>query len=354
MRTRDLDEAIEAVTKVYCTHTVEVAGRARNLDALLDVAHPTSQPLVELSYGAPVTINAGNFSGLFLMQHCLRGSAFATQEHQTAEWRPGQTIPLSAGCDTQLWFDAAFVQKSVRLDMNKLEVLCARWLGHPLDQPLRFAMRPFSEDLERVWQRTLTYLWSNDDAQLPLAGAARASLDEFLLTLLLHQHPHNYSEDMAEPAPVPVPGLVRRAERYMIDNAGAPITVSDVAARLGVSLRSLETGFRQWRATTPSLFLRQTRLQLVRDELRRSGEETNVTTVAMRYGFSHLGRFSGYYQSLFGERPSVTARRGRLSSGDDKSHPDLEAEFTALRSRYFETLLPLFHPVPNKHDMVDF
>jgi AraC-like DNA-binding protein len=91
------------------------------------------------------------------------------------------------------------------------------------------------------------------------------------LTLLLHQHPHNYSDEMADPTPVPIPGMVRRAERYMIDNAGAPITVSDVAAELGVSLRSLQTGFRHWRSTTPNLFLRQTRLQLVRDELRRSG-----------------------------------------------------------------------------------
>jgi AraC-like DNA-binding protein len=313
MRTRDVDEAIEAVTKIYCPHKVEVTGRARNIDALLDVVHPTSQPLIELSYGAPVKIDAGNFSGLFLMQHCSRGSCAATQEHQTAEWRPGQTVPLSADCDTQLWFDAAFVQKSVRLDVNKLEVLCARWLGHPLERPLRFALRPFSEDLENIWRRTLPYLWSNDEARLPLVGAAKASLDEFLLTLLLHQHPHNYSDEMAGPTPVPIPGLVRRAERYMIENAEAPITVSDVAAELGVSLRSLQAGFRQWRATTPNLFLRQTRLQLVRDELRRMGGETNVTAVAMRYGFSHLGRFSADYQSLFGERPSITARRGRSS-----------------------------------------
>jgi transcriptional regulator GlxA family with amidase domain len=76
----------------------------------------------------------------------------------------------------------------------------------------------------------------------------------------------------------------------------------------------LQTGFRQWRATTPNAFLRKIRLQLVRDELLRSGEETQVTRVALRHGFSHLGRFSAFYQSTFGEVPSATLRRSRAMS----------------------------------------
>jgi AraC-like DNA-binding protein len=313
MRTRNLDEAIDAVSNVYCPHTVQVIGPTRNIDVVLQVRRPTSQVLVELSYGAAIKVDAGDCPHLFLMMHCSRGCASASQENRRAELRCGQTLPFSAGFDTRLWFDRSFVQKGVRLDQDKLDTLCTRWLGRPLDEPLRFALCPFSEDLERIWRRTLSYLWSSDDGGLPLAEAARTSLDEFVLTLLLHQHPHNYSAEMAETAPVPIPGLVRRAERYMIDNAGTPITVSDVAAELGVSVRSLQTGFRHWRSTTPNAFLRQIRLQLVRDQLRRSCGEGNVTSVALRYGFSHLGRFSAYYRAAFGEVPSVTLRRGRSS-----------------------------------------
>src|SRR5712671_6028795 len=121
------------------------------------------------------------------------------------------------------------------------------------------------------------------DEGLPLTGAARAAFDEFLLTLLLHHHSHNYTAEMAETVPMPVPGLVRRAGRFMIDNAGTSITVSDVAAHLGVSLRSLQAGFRQWRATTPNAFLRQIRLQLVREDLLASSAENNVTMAALRH-----------------------------------------------------------------------
>lgn len=319
MHTRNLDEAIEAVTKIYCPHTIEVNGPVRNVDARLEVVNSLSQALIKLSYSAPVKIDAQDFSGLFLMMGCSRGSAFATQEHRTAEWRQGQTMPFSAGFDTKLLFDQEFVQTSVRLDMKKLEILCAGWLGRPLEQPLRFALRPFSENLEQVWQRTLLYLRSLDEGGSPLTGAARAAFDEFLLTLLLHQHPHNYSDEIANPVPVPIPRLVRRAERFMTDNAAEQITVSDVAAEAGVSLRSLQAGFRQWRGTTPHAFLRHTRLQLVHDELLRSGKEANVTAVALSHGFSHLGRFSALYHSTFGELPSTTLRWGKTSSRERKA-----------------------------------
>src|SRR5262245_61848493 len=314
MRTQNLDEAIDAVSKVYCPHTVEVVGPVGEIDALLEVAHPTSQPIVSLSYSVPVKIDALNFARLFLMMHCERGAAAATQGHRSAEWSKGQTMPFSADFDTKLWFDRAFLQRSVRLDTDKLEAQCARWLGHPLEQPLRFALRPFSDELEEIWRRTLSYVWSSEERGLPLGAAAKAALDEYLRTLLLHHHPHNDSDALAGDIPAPVPGIVRRAERFMADNADTPINVSDVAAHLGVSLRSLQAGFRQWRNATPNAYLRQLRLRLVREELLGSDKEVNVTTVAMRHGFMHLGRFSAQYRAAFGEGPSATLRRGRAAS----------------------------------------
>lgn len=311
MRTNDLDEAVDAVTQIYCPHRVHVTGPSVAVDVALDVVRPTSQPLVQLSYSAPVRIDAGDFPQLFLMMHCTRGAARTHQGDQRSEWRAGQTMPFSAGIETQLWFDKTFVQRGMRLDVDKLENLCARWLGHPLTQPLRFTLQPFSQELELVWQRTLAYVRGLDDKQTSLASAPKAALDEYLLTLLLHHHPHNYSDELTEPVMTPVPGVVRRAERFIEDHADSSITVSDVAAALGISLRSLQLGFRQWRSTTPLTYLRYVRLQRVREELLQKNPEGSITDIAMRHGFTHLGRFSSYYRSTFGEAPTVTWRRAK-------------------------------------------
>jgi transcriptional regulator GlxA family with amidase domain len=106
-----------------------------------------------------------------------------------------------------------------------------------------------------------------------LSDVAKAAFDEYPLTLLLHQHPPNYSDEIAQTEPGAVPRLVRRAERFMMDNAETPITVSDVAAELGISVRSLQAGFHQWRSMTPMAFLRSVRLQRARDDLLRSEGE---------------------------------------------------------------------------------
>jgi AraC-like DNA-binding protein len=290
-----------------------VTGPARDVDAVLDVTHASAQPLVSLSYSAPVEIDAGDFSRLFLMMHCARGGASATQEQMSIAWHAGQTMPFSAGFETRLRFDPAFLQRSVRLDPDKLESLCARWLGHPLEEPLRFALRPFSADFERIWQSTLSYLWSIETSGLRLTGRARAAFDEYLLALVLQYHPHNYSDEIQDAGPTPVPGVVRRAERLMSDDVDGPTTVSDIASRLGVSMRSLQSAFRAWRGTTPSACLRAVRLQRVHDELLRPDEGASVTSAAMNHGFIHLGRFSAQYRETFGEAPSATLRRGRAA-----------------------------------------
>lgn len=311
MRTDDLDEAVEAVSRIFCPHTVEVSGPGKRLDVRLEVRHPSFLPLVELSYGTRVRIDT-HFSRSLVM-HCARGSASTVREGYSADWRQGQTMLFSAGAETQLSFDARCLQMSVRLNMEKLEAQCRRLLGQPLDRPLRFALRPFSGELEQIWKRTLAYARANEGSGLDLAPAVKAAFDEFLMTLLLHHHPHNFSDELLERVPTPVPGLIRRAERYMVDNADGSITVSDVADHLGISMRSLQAGFRSWRDTTPSAFLRGVRLQRAREALLNGDGQANVTMTALRYGFSHMGRFSTYYQAAFGEAPSVTLRRGRSS-----------------------------------------
>ena len=148
-----------------------------------------------------------------------------------------------------------------------------------------------------------------DQHGLEVGPASNGAFDEYLLTLLLNQHPHNYSDELSTPAPTPVPGIVRRAERFMTDHLASSISVPDVAEHLGVSVRTLQAGFRQWRNTTPNAFLTETRLKRVRDDLLRADRDGNVTDVALKYGFSHLGRFSAQYHAAFGEHPSATLRR---------------------------------------------
>jgi transcriptional regulator GlxA family with amidase domain len=105
--------------------------------------------------------------------------------------------------------------------------------------------------------------------------------------------------------------LCREAE-YWMRAGGAELTVSAIAAKVGVSLRSLETGFRNWHKSTPTEYLRNIRLQAARAELLAPTESTTVTSAALGNGFFHLPRFSAHYRVAFNETRGQTLRRSRL------------------------------------------
>jgi AraC-like DNA-binding protein len=311
LRTSDLAEAVAAVARVYCPHEVEIRGRSRGVIATLEVVHGGIQPIVGLGYSPPVSIDAGDFPHLMLMQTCVDGSGTAVQGDARAICRRAQTLPLSPGLSTQLHFDGCFAQRSVRLDTERLEALCSRWLNFPLDRPLRFALRPFSSELETAWAQAVELILTYERMGIVLPQAAAASFDEFMLSLVLAQHPHNYSDDLRRLSCFAPPRIVREAEHWM-RTSGSETSVSKIAARVGVSLRSLEAGFREWRQSTPTQYLRKIRLEAARAALLAPSEATTVTSVALGSGFFHLGRFSAYYRATFNESPGQTLRRRRL------------------------------------------
>jgi AraC-like DNA-binding protein len=312
IRSANPDELARALSRVYCPHTAVFTRSNSVVPATFEIRRAGPQPVVELRYGAPVRVDAGQFPRLMLMQTCLDGSGSARQQGVSVALRKGETMPLSPGLSTQLEFDARFAQRSVRLDIERLESQCARMLSHPLDRALRFELRPFSEPLERAWTEAVSLVTTYASMNLTLPVAAAASLDEFLISLVLTQHPHNYTDDLQARTRSLPPRLIREAE-HLMRTGGSELTVSEIAAHLRVSLRSLEAGFREYHRTTPLQRLRAIRLERVRQSLSTPQSSTSVTSAALECGFVHLARFSGYYKAAFGESPAQTLRRNRAS-----------------------------------------
>lgn len=319
LQTRDYDLSVEAVREIYCPHQLSLGRRAAGLDTRLCVTGAKDWPVVQLRYGAEVKVDAGDFRDLFLVMRGGSGSARVRQGGVESAWGAGRTVVVSANQSTAFQFDAAFSQTSLRLDRERLESLCSRWLGRPLDDDLRFDLAPFPVHLEATWSALLQLVERGTDA---LPAPAAASLEEFVLTTLLRGVPHNFSAELERPQGRPPSRLIRRAEEYVNESlaAGQPgdadLSISKIAGHLGVGVRTLEIAFQEWCGMTPSAYLRELRLKRVREFLKKAGEGDSVTDIALANGFFHLGRFARYYRERFGESPSATlmnaqrARRG--------------------------------------------
>jgi AraC-like DNA-binding protein len=307
---RDLNEAVQLVGQIYSAHQLSLHRRAAALDVSLALAGAKTWPIVRLRYGASVLVDT-DFRDLMLIKRCVEGTGNVRQGGKHAQWRPGSIIPLSPNLGTVLDFGQEFASISLKLDTRRLELLCSRWLGHPLDAELRFALTPFSGTLQRTWNSTLAVLESGGFEVNALPQAAAAALEEFVLTLLLRGHPHNCSEELERPERRPGSRLVRRAVQFVEEHASSALTTSDIAAGIGASVRALQAGFCKWRRVTPSEYLRTVRLQRVRAALLQANPSTTVTEVALDHGFFHLGRFSQHYKMAFGENPAATLARTR-------------------------------------------
>jgi AraC-like DNA-binding protein len=110
---------------------------------------------------------------------------------------------------------------------------------------------------------------------------------------------------------LPVPRSVQRAIDIMHARMGDSVTIASIADDAGISVRALENGFQGVFGVTPKAYLQSIRLKAVHEKLQDIGNNLPVNSVALKCGFTHLGRFSAEYRSAFGELPSETLRNAK-------------------------------------------
>jgi transcriptional regulator GlxA family with amidase domain len=123
----------------------------------------------------------------------------------------------------------------------------------------------------------------------------------------------------------------RRAIDFIMSRLDEPLSIPRLARGSGLSTRTLHRVIRREYGVPPMALLRRARLARVRLDLQAPRPGTTVTTAAMRWGFSHLGRFSANYARQFGEAPSDTLRRGGASRFGSSIGGEGIADGTAAR-----------------------
>jgi len=103
------------------------------------------------------------------------------------------------------------------------------------------------------------------------------------------------------------PYFLKRADRFVADNIAGSFTVAELAAHCGVSWRTLEKAFTDFRGVTPVAHVRNLRL----DHAQRALDEgrSTIGEIASRCGFRSSTTFALEYRKRFGVPPSH-ARHG--------------------------------------------
>lgn len=129
-----------------------------------------------------------------------------------------------------------------------------------------------------------------------------------------------------------LPRDVARVLEWARGHPREQVSLPGLARIAGVPPRTLEAHFKRFLGTTPTGWVRQSRLEHARRTLLTSAGTRSVSQVALESGFTQLGRFAAQYAERFSELPSETLRRIRRSRPDAFEDTDDEATRLAWRA----------------------
>lgn len=98
---------------------------------------------------------------------------------------------------------------------------------------------------------------------------------------------------------------LKKAETYMLEKLHESIQSKDICQVVGVSQRTLEYVFRECYGITPRAYFNKLRLNAVHKELKQTNDiNQEISAIAQRFGFTHMGQFAQDYRKQFGLLPS--------------------------------------------------
>ena len=235
------------------------------------------------------------------------GSAQLDVLGQQVDLRPD--VPTLFPTDHDFVFLAAdYDQRLVHLDRALVHRVAAERLDVG-SRPLSFDhTREPDPDAFRQWHASLAAL----SRALRVAGPGSAAWEDAkaaAVAAFLETFPPKL-DDLPAVLGLPRNARLRAAVEYIHTHASETVTIADLAAVAGLSVRSVQESFRRVFDVSPLTYLRGVRLDRVRAELLELDPQAGVIgDVARRWGFAHLGRFSASYAERFGEYPKQTLRR---------------------------------------------
>lgn len=310
--TNSLSTIQEVLTHRYCQHSIATESRSDAVNARFSHRSFGTSSLNYLQYGARVNIQPREFETFYMVHVPISGTALLSIDNHEVEISSGMALVVAPSSRVATRWSADCRQLMVQFRKDRLETFLSEMILQPIKRPVRFD-RPFdfSTGVGSSFLNLVRYLsdaFVESDAiyhSKPLSE----QFEQTMLTMLLTGFKHSYSDAvdaMSQPA---CPRHVARAYDFMVRMAEEPITLQDIAKVSGVSQRALHDGFKRFKGASPMACLRAIRMQLAREALLDAQEGADVTRIAHRCGFVHMGRFAKAYHEIFNERPSQTLRK---------------------------------------------
>lgn len=305
----DLDEARERVAQIFCPHRLETM-EAERFHARHNHVRGHKVSVNYIEYGARTRIVPGELDRFFLLQVPLLGTAQIRNGNTNHDSDIRMASILNPHRPTDMCWSKNTKQLLLQIDRGALNQQISTLLGEPVGQPLTFEGHlDLTSSAGFSLKSMLNFLVQEiDTGHIELGqGLMSRHIEQTLMVGLIEAAPNNFSETLYSRRGSASPSNLRRAEAFIDANLKSDLCLDQISAAAGTTPRNLQLVFKKFRGMTPMQFWRCRRLEGAYRDLKL--QNGNVTEVALRWGFSHLGRFSNVYRNQFGESPLDTRRK---------------------------------------------
>ncbi|MEF9882226.1 AraC family transcriptional regulator [Streptomyces sp. P9-A4] len=311
-----MDEARGELDARYYANRMDVVDRERRpFVARFDTVALGPLVIGDLSCGADVRMSFGEL-GAYHLNAPFSGTMEMRQGGSPLVATPGEAVLLDPAGDTFLdCWSGDCRTLAVKIGAAALRDRLERLIGRPPRGPLILGpVLDITRGPGLSWVRFARQVAAEALAGNGLARheLVAAPLQEALLNGLLLAAEHPWREALAHPGEPRRPAPVKRVMDAVRERPEHPFTTTELAVLARVSVRRLQESFREYVGMSPMAYVREVRLDRVREELRAAAPDgVSVSEVAWRWGFAHQGRFAARYREKFGESPSCTLRASR-------------------------------------------
>lgn len=256
VRTRKIEDAREALARIYTNPRLELARGATELNSSINTYQLRHIGLCYSTFGAAVDLEFPA-SGCFAQLFPIRGQGEVVCGTVSSSLTVGTSVTISQEVGHKASLSADYEHLVLRIDARQLTEKLAAMTGTTINEPLRVSPQPNAGcPAARMLQEYLPLLVKTlSGAEPPFPDWWMTQVEQLLMTLFLRSHQHNYSHLLDRDVPEAAPREVVKAEEYIEANAHRGVTLEELAEITGVSTLSLCSAFKKYRGYSPMEFL---------------------------------------------------------------------------------------------------
>jgi len=257
-----------------------------------------------INYGGRALVRCPGLKEDYHLQVIINGSCSIRYNEKTLELNPGWAAFINPQESVELCYSTDCEKMIINLPVWLMREVCAERFGHVPETGFSFQRDALFLDRDSSMFRLLELVYLEaDDAACDNLRISQP-LCRLLASKLIETVPHNVGQRKEGRHAA----FFAAIDDWILKNIHRDIAAEELAECGNVSVSTLYCRFRELKGMTPGHYVKDLKLHNIRQRM-TSGQVRNITSVALEYGFSHLGRFSSEYKSIFGELPSETLRR---------------------------------------------